>query len=357
MASTNPRLATLRPNEVVCDIGIIRGELAIVLVACSLKATRLFRLPVQKKWASDMSSIIKGALLAAALLFIAISASINALFLSSFGRSPLETSLLVGVSIAGDVVKAVLPVVLVRSIMLRAWGQALLCSVMLAIVIAMSLASGLGFAAAMRSDALGARQSAAAALLAREAELVDVEQRLAILPAARTVSEIVADVEAAKLDRIWTATKSCVQIAGLVARQFCERLVRLRGEHEAAAERERYIASRKSLRETIAGLQKSGNGNEADPQAAALAEMLGVHRQTARLLVTGGMAVVLELGSIILILLAAGSALRDWREPSRQSPATQEPVAVPASTDRTHWQRLRQRTHDPRSIWGTPHVS
>ncbi len=357
MASIDSRAAPLRAADVVLDIGTIGRELAIVLLACSSKTTRLFRLPVQMNWASDMSSIIKGAVLAAALLFIAISASINALFLSSFGRSPLEAGLLTGISIASDVVKAVLPVVLVRSIALRAWGQASLCGVMLAIAIAMSIASGLGFAAAMRSDAVGVREGAAAALRAREADLADIEQRLAVLPAARTVSEIDADIGAAKLDRNWAASKSCVQIAGISARQFCERLVRLRGEHEAAADRERHLASRKSLRETIAGLQNSGNGSEADPQAAAVAEVLGVHRQTARLLVTGGLAVVLELGSIILILLSVGSALRDWREPGRQATAKQEPVVVPASSDRIHWQRQRQRKKELLTEGGMPHVS
>lgn len=355
MASTNPHLIPLRPNEVVFDIGAILKELSIVLWACSLETAGLFRLPARMTRDSDMSSIVKGAVLAAALLFIAISASINALFLSSFGRSPLETGLLTGISIAGDVVKAVLPVVLARSIALRAWGQASLCSVMLAIAISMSLASGLGFAAAMRSDIVGVREGAAAALLAREAELADIEQRLTALPAARTVSEIVADLEAARLDGMWMRSKSCAQIAGASVRPFCERLVRLRGEHDAAAERERHIASRKVLRELIAGMRKSGSASELDPQVAALADLLGVPRQTARVLLTGGIAIVLELGSIILILLAAGSALRDWRETGRQPLTPQAPVAVPASTDRIHWQR--QRTRETLTNRGMPHVS
>lgn len=355
MASNNPPVARLLPNEVAFVIGTIGRELSIVLLACSLQTARLFRLPVRTTWMSDMSSIVKGTVLVAALLFITISASINALFLSSFGRSPLETGLLTGVSIAGDVVKAVLPVVLARSVALRAWGQASLCSVMLAIAIAMSIASGLGFASAMRSDAASVRDGAAAAVQVREAELADVEQRLTALPAARTASEIVADIEAAKLDRTWATSKSCVQIVGTPVRQFCERLVRLRGEHDAAAERERHISSRKALREMIAGMRKSGSASEIDPQAGALAELLGIPRQTARVLLTGGIAIVLELGSIILILLAAGSALREWREPGRQPPTPLEPVAVPASTDRTYWQR--QRTREPFSNRGTPHVS
>ena len=48
----------------------------------------------------------------------------NALFLSSLGRSALEVGLLAAVSIASDISKAVLPVLMLRSVLLRAWGNA-----------------------------------------------------------------------------------------------------------------------------------------------------------------------------------------------------------------------------------------
>lgn len=304
-----------------------------------------------------MSAIIKGTVLTAAILFIGISASINALFLSSFGRSPTETGLLAGVSIGGDLVKAVLPVVLVRTIVQRAWGQAVLCGIMLAVTIAMSVASGLGFAAGMRSDTVTLRENASAALRAREAELAEIEQRLAALPAARTISAIATDIEAAKLDRAWLASKSCVEVSGSAVRQFCERVVRLRGEHATARERERIQAERTTLRQAIGQLRTSGSVADADPQAGALAELLGIDRRASRMLVTAAMAVVLELGSIVLILLAAGSALRGWSEPGRQPKAPPEPVPVPASADRTHWHRQRQGVTTLSASRGRPHVS
>lgn len=355
MASTD--LRALPPWWRRLRDGSRQKHVAIDPMARSFTVAGLFPEPVQTAGAPNMSSIIKGTVLAAAFLFIAISASINALFLSSFGRGPLETGLLAGVSIAGDVVKAVLPVVLARTLLQRAWGQAALCGLMLAVAIAMSVASGLGFAARLRSEAVTNREGASAALTAREAELADIEQRLTALPPARTVSAITTDIDAAKLDRAWVVSNSCTKITGGTIRQFCERVVRLRGELATATARDRYSADRQSLRETLIVLRKSGNATDADPQAGALAELLGTDRKTSRMLVTTAMAVVLELGSIVLILLAAGSSLRSWHEPGREPKPPQEPVAVPASTDRTHWHRQRQRTNNSPNNRGMPHVS
>lgn len=327
------------------------------LMACSRTHVRVAPWPEQTDGCWTMSSIVKGTVLLAAVLFIGISASMNALFLSSFGRSPIETGLLTAVSIAGDVVKAVLPVVLARTIAQRAWGQTSLCGVMLAVAIAMSVASGLGFAAGLRSEAVTVREGASAVLKAREADLADIEQRLAALSPARTVPAITTDIDAAKFDRAWAASKACTQATGLAMRQFCERVVRLRGELAAATERDRYHADRRMLREAIGELRKSGSAADADPQASALAELLGTDRKTPRMLVTTAMALVLELGSIVLILLAAGSALRGWHEPGREPRVPEEPVVVPASADRTHWHRQRQHAKVLPANRGVPHVS
>jgi hypothetical protein len=82
----------------------------------------------------------------AALMFIAVSAIMNALFLSSLGRTPLEVGLLAAVSLASDISKAVLPVLMVRAVWLRAWGNAAAAALLLMGVVALSLASGTGFA-------------------------------------------------------------------------------------------------------------------------------------------------------------------------------------------------------------------
>lgn len=326
------------------------------MMACSLSDWRIVLVPSLNPGAGCMRLIVKGTVLVAALLFIGISASMNALFLASFGRSSIEVGLLTSVSIAGDAMKAVLPVVLARAITLRAWAQASLCGVLLAIAIAMSVASGFGFAAKLRAQAVSFQDSASAALKMRETELVELERRLSALPPSRIVSEITTDIEAAKLDRAWTVSKSCTSVSGAPIRKFCERVVLLRGELELSIERNRYQAERTTLRGTIGVLRNSGAAADADPQAGALAEVVGIDRTRVRALVTTATALVLELGSIGLILLAAGSTLRGWREPDAPQTVSHEPVVVPAAADRTYWHRQRSANTSPIKK-GVIHVS
>lgn len=357
MASTSERLTSGRTTSLQCARCALPAIVAIESMACSQVAVRLIQLQRALDEVSGMASIIKATVLLTAVLFVGISASMNALFLSSFGRTALEATLLVGVSVAADVVKAVLPVVLTRTIMQRAWGQAALCSVMLSVVIVMSIASGLGFAARLRSESVALQEGASAALKAREADLADLEQRLAMIPEVRSALAITTDIDAAKLDRSWLTSKSCTQTSGPVMRQFCERVLRLRGELAAAVARDRYHAERKSLRDKIAEMRQSGGSADADPQASALADLFGTAPKTARVLLTTGVAVVLELGSIILILLVAGAPLRSWYEPGQAPTIPREAVVVPASADRTHWNRQRQGSHFQLGKRGTPHVS
>ena len=54
-----------------------------------------------------MTMIVRGVVLLAAILFIAVSASMNAVFLSSFGRTAVETTLLTGLSVSGDAIRRV----------------------------------------------------------------------------------------------------------------------------------------------------------------------------------------------------------------------------------------------------------
>jgi hypothetical protein len=289
-----------------------------------------------------MTLFVKGVVLLAAALFIGVSASMNAVFLSSFGRTPLETGLLIGVSLAGDGVKAVLPVVVMRALGLRAWGHAVMASVMLAVVMAMSLGSGVGFAALTRGSAIGARETQAGVLAAREKDLAGIDRRLARLPDTRSAARIEADLDALKLERGWLASKACTEALTPGLRQFCGSLFGLRAELATATERDGLLADRHRLRAEVERLRGSGAGTDGDPQATALAELLGTDRNVPRLVLTTGMAVVLELGSLVLILLAAGPAIIGWREPGSEPPPPLVPATLPRSVDRAHWRRQRK---------------
>ena len=293
-----------------------------------------------------MTAIVRGIILFAAFLFIAISASMNAVFLSSFGRSALETGLFAGISVAADAVKAVLPVVLMRALMLRAWGHAAITGGMLVIVVALSLTSGLGFSALTRTNATSARESETAALASRQTDLAAIERQIGALGNGRSAALIEIDIEALRLEPAWLASNGCTRIGTAAARGVCGNALRLRGEHVTATERAGLNERQQKLRAEIERLRGAGAGTDSDPQAGALALLLGTDRATPRVMLMTALAVVLELGAVILVLIAAQPALHGTPTPTpKPKPEPKpplQPVRVPFSADREHWVRQRE---------------
>lgn len=278
-----------------------------------------------------------------ALVFVAVSMTMNALFLSSLGRTATEAALLSAVSIAADVVKAVLPVVLARAIFLRAWAHAAISALMLAVVIGLSLASGTGYAALTRGGVTAARVAQAEQLAVHERDLRDLEDRFAVLSQSRAVGVIDADLSLAMIDRRWLASASCAEITTNAARKFCADVFKLRTELATARERDRLTAERSVTRARIETLRAAGAASESDPQAIAIATLLGIDAVSPRRAMTVVLAVVLELGSVILILLVAGPELQGWREPGSIPAPPAVPASVPVQADRSHWQRQRDK--------------
>ena len=290
-----------------------------------------------------MSLVLQVTMMLAAVLFIAVSATMNALFLSSLGRTPVEVGLLAAVSIAADVVKAGLPVVIARALVLRAWTHGIVAAVMLVVVIVVSLASGTGFAALTRGAAVATKEASADKLAARQREVRDIEARLEALGQPRPAAVIKAEIAAIQIDRRWQSTKLCTEITSSTARQFCGDVFKQRAELATALERNRLTAERRATRDRIEALQTAGGSAESDPQASAIAALLGVDRTVPRLVMTVSVAVVVELGSVILVLLAIGPTLNGWHEPGTAPKLPAKPAQVPPSPDRAHWHRQRNK--------------
>lgn len=291
-----------------------------------------------------MTLLIQIAVLVAALVFITVSAAMNALFLSSLGRTPVEVSLLAAVSIAADIAKAVLPVLLARAILLRAWGYAAATMVMLVMVVALSLASGTGFAAMTRGAVTAEREARSEQLARRRQELAEIEARIAGLGVLEPLPLVEAQVARLHLDRRWAVTKFCTDVATTAARSFCEEAVKLQGLQRNAELHGRLREERRSIMARIEALENSGALQMGDQQVAALAKIIGLSERILGVIAASSVAVTLELGSILLVLLASGPMLRGWREPGTEPPPAAIPVSLPAQADRSHWQRQRSRT-------------
>lgn len=283
-----------------------------------------------------------------AAVFIVVSATMNATFLASLGRTPREAMLFGLVSVAADVVKAALPVILVRSVMLRAWGHAVAAGVLLAIVVAMSLASGVGYAALTRGSVTTVRQGNTEALAETGKDLKRIEAELDAVATARSIAVVDAEIAGAEMDRRWQTSLGCADLTNPVLRQFCADVQKLRVERAQATDAARLRGERDKLRQKLSALREHGAGEDNDPQASALAALLGVSKEWPRTGLTVGLAVLLELGSVVLVILAVGPALRI--QPDREMPcdveACQEvsPATVPMQADRSYWRRQRGKS-------------
>lgn len=288
-----------------------------------------------------MSTLLTLAMAAAAVLFIGLSATMNALFLSSLGRTPFEIGLLAAVSVAADIAKATLPVVLARAIIMRKWGYASISVVMLIFVVVQSLASGTGFVAMTRGAVTSSREAHAEQLAQRRKELGEIETQISGFGAVQPVELIEGDLAAEKLDRRWITSKSCTEVVGTAVRQYCAEILRLQRLGRHAELHRKAVEERKQLRASIEALQAGGAEPESDYQATAIAELFGVSRGTPRVILMSAVAVTLEFGSIVLVLLASGPMLRGWREPGPEPVPAPVPVNLPPSRDVSHWHRHR----------------
>lgn len=174
----------------------------------------------------------------AAALFCGVSATMNAMFLSSLGRTGTESLVFVALSIAGDVTKATLPVVIVRCLEVRAWGHVSAAAAMLGVVTLLSVASGVGFAATTRSGVVAKRQDVADRRASLQSRRDELATRRAQLPAGRTVRAADAELAHAAIDRRWAWSKQCSEISSASIRQFCSDVLRLKAERAVAVDRD-----------------------------------------------------------------------------------------------------------------------
>lgn len=290
-----------------------------------------------------MNRVFKATVVTGAVAFIAVSATMNAMFLASLGRTGTEAGLLAAVSLASDGVKAVLPVLIARAITLRAWGHGVAAALMLVVVVALSLASGMGYAALTRDGATAMRESKVTILLARKQELRDIDAQFGALAPARPAAVVEVELSSVKLDRRWISTNSCEEHGTGSGRQFCAAVSKIQQELATAHSRDELVSRQQRLVLEIEELQRRGAGLESDPQASMLAELLGSNRKVPRVIITSFIAVILELGSVVLVVLAAGPTLRGWREPGDMPVPRPVPAETPLQSDRMQWRRQREK--------------
>jgi hypothetical protein len=306
-----------------------------------------------------MSRLVVLGLAGAALVFVGVSAIMNAVFLASLGRTGPEAALLAAVSLAADLAKAVLPIVILQAWLAANRSRLLASLSLLVVVVGLSITSGMGFAASVRDGAAAARQAHHDSQARLRRDLQDIDQRLAPIAAVRDARIVRREIATLEAGWLFAAASNCTAPKSAAARRHCNSLDQLRVTMAEADTRDDLMEKREVARQQLAALDAAGSSRDSDAQLTALATMIGWSRDTIKVAMALWIAVTLEIGGFVLVGLAAAVATE--RRQGGSSPETapeilttsvgevvMQPAAsttasqLPAIADRLYWQKQRR---------------
>lgn len=220
----------------------------------------------------------------ATLAIIAVSAAMNFEFAYGLGTTP-RSSMIYGVgSVAADLLKAVLPILIASALAARAFGQAAIGTFIFACCLLLAFAASVGFGAENRGSKAGTREGLNATLASVQGDLSTFEARRKGLRPHRPLQEAEAALTAALAGPVMEGTRlrgtlaaisrDCTRI-DVTTKDGCDRVGELRQEVAAAAEAARLDARIQSLKSEERTLIQSGAGQDADPQATAITRIVG----------------------------------------------------------------------------------
>jgi hypothetical protein len=271
-------------------------------------------------------------MLAAGLLaasgFTLVSIAANMRFGISLASTPFDRIVYATLSIAADLMKIALP--LVVAILWRK-GELIFAfagAVFWMGAVAFSICAAIGFAASTRSHTVAVGESLIESRKAWEAKITRIEGRLDLVSVHPP-----ANVIQAEIDRLLRTpgTDGCQVINGPVTQNTCPKVDRLRQELAASQEVARLEADLAADRGALSEMPAAAF--VADPQSAALSRLTGFGEEELRNAVAVLIAFLVELGSALgfsVIILAArstaaksqASSVEENKEPSPPSRET-----------------------------------
>ena len=257
----------------------------------------------------------------AGFVFIAASAAMNWMFMIAQGKTVLEGQVLGLVSIAIDVVKALMPFFIGAAWARRQWLRTLLGASVFGLFFSFSLLSALGFVATNRGAVANSRAAQSSQLESARKELGETEARLAALGMTKPEGEIDADIARLEQDRHLQSSKACAGANPRASRQVCAQIFGLEAELARAQARPR--ARIDILKEEIKSFQDRGAWEDKDPQAVLLARFAGLEVSQAQQALSVFMAALVEIGAASTFYLTLGSGAPMNRLRARDIEATE----------------------------------
>ncbi len=186
------------------------------------------------------SRLLRWLAYAAAATLCGISALANLKFGMSLGADQVDQMALGGASVAVDVLKAALPLLVLNLWSRRYRVLAVLSAVLWCGCLSWSACSAMGFAVDSRSQVNADRAMQSAASQGSMATMGRAEHQLTAIGTARPVAVVKADLAAANVPApVWARTKECTAITLPESYAACAAVVSLRRELAVAEVAER----------------------------------------------------------------------------------------------------------------------
>ncbi len=261
--------------------------------------------------------------LAAGVLLV-VSAAMNWRFGISLGRTEFDGQIYGAASAAADCLKALLPFFMFAAIRNKVWSQALASAVVWVVVTCYSLTSAFGHAALNRNDVAGERVHEKQVYEGLRADIARAKEQLSWVPQHRPAMTVQAKIDGLKGEKRWRWTKGCTDATRAKSIAFCDGYHKLMSEL-ASAEKAVALENRISNAQTkLAGMGGGTVLGEADPQVAAISNLLGFSPETVKVGLMVFVALLLEIGSGFGLYIA----FSQWRFYERRAPVAPEMATV-----------------------------
>ena len=261
--------------------------------------------------------------LAAGVLLV-VSAAMNWRFGISLGRTELDGQIYGAASAAADCLKALLPFFMFAAIRNRVWSQALASAVVWVVVTAYSLTSAFGHAALNRNDVAGERAHEKQVYEELRSDIARAKEQLSWVPQHRPAMTVQADINGLKGEKRWRQTSGCTDATLAKSIKFCDGYHSLMSELASA---EKAVTLENRLAQAQAKLSSMEGGTvfgEADPQVAAISNLLGMNPEAVKVSLMVFIALLLEIGSGFGMYIA----FSQWRFYERHTPAAPKMASV-----------------------------
>lgn len=283
------------------------------------------RMQFQQHDLSQRMMLGTGFIAAAGFAFVPIAANLR--FGISLASTPFDRVIYGTLSIAADLMKIALPLMVVmlwrkaNPIFAGAWAAFWLAAMIY------SISAALGFAADTRSYTVASQDSSINSRKAWAAKIIRVENRLSRLGTPRPERVVEAEIDSFLRT---PGTDDCKVINGPVTSEICPKVDRLRKELAAAKEAALLEADLLADRRALSKLPQTAA--VADPQSATLNQITGIDEEAVRTIIESMIAALIEFGSALGFTLTILASCRSDAE--QEAKASMELAQVTSHAER-----------------------